>query len=349
MSSDNPTTSEFKLSVCIPVFNGVLTIERAILSIVKIQQFTIELVIVDNNSNDGTLECLIQLSKLYRQIKIYRNPDNIGFALNYYKCLSNASGQYVTFCGADDVIQEDGLRKMVDFLDARPDLAILSGEILIFPNGSSEVSYLTKFNSYERMIYDPGENALTEWAFNSSISSIGGYIIRREFVNEVDITMPKETFYPMLYVAAPLCLRFPVACVDFVCYHQVFTNKPSQMANKQYLNLKSVEDFIEIFNSSLRVLNSQTAVDSVDLRLRIDAKVADSLVNNLLSYAAFGGYLSGLRLIALLRPKLLRSQHKIRFYMYSFIVIVMPPMILKSLLFTFRKNRSFLGSLLRIS
>ena len=237
---------------------------------------------------------------------------------------------------------------MINFLDARPDLAILSGEICIFPNGSSKGSYLTKFSPHERMIYEAGESALTEWAFNSSISSIGGYIIRNEFVDHSLITVSKDTFYPMLYVAIPLCLRFPVASVEFVCYHQVFTNKPSQMANRQYLSLNSAQDFIEIFDRSLRALKSPESLDSVDLKLKVDAKVVDSLMNNLLSYAAFGGYVSGIRLMALLRPKLGRSQHKTKFYIYTFLVIIIPKAILKALLFSFRENRFFLGKLLRI-
>jgi len=337
-----------KVSVCIPVYNGIKTIEFAISSVLKIQNITFELVIVDNNSTDGTFEFVNNASTFDSRIKCYRNSKNIGFPLNYFECLFKAEGQYVTFCGADDKIDEEGLNSMINLLDENVDLGILSGEILIQSDNNNQLKYLSNFGTGEFVVYKAGIDAITNWLLNSSISSIGGYVIRRKVINDCVFDVPDDTFYPMLYLARSICMKFSVANVPFVCLHQTFTTGLLQLANKQYLSLKSALNYLNIFDELLLMIRSNNSLDFELSRNKIDAQVADSLINNLVSYAAFGGYINGLKLIFLIYPRIKNSTNKLKFFIYSFLVLTIPAILLKRLLFIFRKNRYYLGKFLHI-
>jgi glycosyltransferase involved in cell wall biosynthesis len=337
-----------KLSVCIPVYNGIKTIERAISSVLKIKNINFELVIIDNKSTDGTFEYIESISKTQDVIKLYRNKVNIGFALNYYECILKAKGEYITFCGADDIMEEAGVNLMIEFLDENSHLGIASGEIWIDSNNFFQKKYRSNFGFDKRVIYESGVEAATHWLLNSSISSIGGYFIRSKSMKNCTIKIPSDTFYPMLYLARSVCMSYAVANVPFVCLSQTFTSEILQMANKQYLNLQSAHNFLEIFDEIIFNFEVTKILNFEEIKDNINSQVIDSLTNNLISYATFGGYVNGINLIKIIYPRLIKSKNNFKFYFYSMVVVCTHPIILKNLLFIFRKNRSFLGKILKI-
>lgn len=82
---------QIPLSVIIPCFNVKEYIHEGIKSIVSQTYTNFEIVCLDDCSNDGTYEILIELAKQDDRIKVYRNEKNIGLigTLNKLVELSN--------------------------------------------------------------------------------------------------------------------------------------------------------------------------------------------------------------------------------------------------------------------
>ncbi len=96
------------------------------------RHFSVEIFIVDNNSEDGSPEYLISA---YKSVKIIKNIENVGFAKANNQAIEKASGTYTLIINPDTVIQEDSLLKLKQYMDESEKTAAL-GFKMINPDGS---------------------------------------------------------------------------------------------------------------------------------------------------------------------------------------------------------------------
>ena len=86
----------------------------------------IEIIIVDNASNDGTFSELKKL-KTPKNISIYRNRTNLGFDGNVIKVIQKAKGEYVVWVSNEDCIEEKKINQILSYLKKKtPDALILN-------------------------------------------------------------------------------------------------------------------------------------------------------------------------------------------------------------------------------
>ncbi|MCX7966420.1 MAG: glycosyltransferase family 2 protein [Syntrophorhabdaceae bacterium] len=86
-----------------------------------------ELIIVDNNSQDGTRE---MLDKTFPEIIYIRNEKNLGFAASANKGFFHSAGDYVLFLNSDTLVLPHEIEKMLDFLDKNDDVAICAPQLV---------------------------------------------------------------------------------------------------------------------------------------------------------------------------------------------------------------------------
>ena len=118
------------LSICIPTYNrlGYLKelIDVLIRQIDALQTDVVELVISDNCSTDGTSDFCQSLDLPY--VRFWRNDHNIGGDRNFLKCIREAAGKYVWLVGDDDIVEQNGVSRIVECLMAEtPALVIADG------------------------------------------------------------------------------------------------------------------------------------------------------------------------------------------------------------------------------
>lgn len=108
-----------KVSVIVLTYNNLILNKACIDSILsKTAYSNYELIILDNNSTDGTIEYLHKLDeKRYPQIKIIYNSHNSGFAGGNNKAISEASGKYIMLLNNDTVVTRGWLTNAVKHLE----------------------------------------------------------------------------------------------------------------------------------------------------------------------------------------------------------------------------------------
>lgn len=124
------------LSIIIPTYNSLSYLPAAIDSISK-QGFTnYELLIMDNNSTDGSKDYIDQIQKQDNRIKFISGSDNgIYDAMN--KGIALAGGQWLYFMGADDRLAAPGvLQQLQPFLQQEWDMVY--GDCTWMPEGRPE-------------------------------------------------------------------------------------------------------------------------------------------------------------------------------------------------------------------
>lgn len=93
----------------------------------------LEIIVVDNNSQDGTIEMLDESFK--KNIKVIKNSENLGFSKAHNQILKNITSDYVILLNPDTRIPQDTIQKMEEFLESRPYCGIASCKIVDF-NGN---------------------------------------------------------------------------------------------------------------------------------------------------------------------------------------------------------------------
>ncbi len=110
------------VSILIPTYNGARHIRPAIDSVLSQAGVDLELILVDDNSKDGTAD--IVESYADTRIRIVRNPSNLGPEGNWNRALELANGKYVKLLPQDDLLQPGGLAAQVAALEADIDETI---------------------------------------------------------------------------------------------------------------------------------------------------------------------------------------------------------------------------------
>lgn len=85
-----------------------------------------EVILVDNNSHDGTLAAV---KKSYPWVKILKNSENLGFAAGNNPAIKKAKGEIVLLLNSDTLVPDATLQAMLDFLRENPDVGAATPRI----------------------------------------------------------------------------------------------------------------------------------------------------------------------------------------------------------------------------
>ena len=94
-----------KVSIIVPVYNEEEYVSACLLSLINQTLDDIEIILIDDNSIDNSLNILLDYAKKYPNIKVYHNEKNIGQGASRNRGLSLATGEYIGFVDSDDYIR----------------------------------------------------------------------------------------------------------------------------------------------------------------------------------------------------------------------------------------------------
>lgn len=117
------------VSVIIPCYNAVKYIEKSVESIITQSYKNLEILIIDDCSNDGSYQILEKLQKQDNRIKLYRNENNLKIVATLNKLVLLSSGKYIARMDADDISLNTRIEKQVDFLEKNPDYGLCGTSI----------------------------------------------------------------------------------------------------------------------------------------------------------------------------------------------------------------------------
>ena len=107
---------EFPLvSIVIPVYNRESVILETIESALSQDYPNFEIVVVDNNSSDKTLE-KIRLRR-DKRLKVFKNNKNVGPVRNWAKAIEYANGEFIKILWSDDLLEKSCVSKLLKGFD----------------------------------------------------------------------------------------------------------------------------------------------------------------------------------------------------------------------------------------
>jgi len=118
-----------RVSVIVLNHNGVKYLEKCFRSLETLNypDDKLELMLVDNASTDGSVE---YVRTNFPQVRIVRNPQNLGFAQGNNMGAEQAKGKYVAFINNDARTHPDWLIELVKSISKEEDVVCVGGKIL---------------------------------------------------------------------------------------------------------------------------------------------------------------------------------------------------------------------------
>jgi len=104
------------VTVGIPVWNRPQMLHDCLSSVISQTYEPMEIVVVDNHSDDETAHVARELARSDDRVHVYVNELNIGTA-NYSKLLHYSRGDFVLMLNSDDMLEPGCIERMVEALD----------------------------------------------------------------------------------------------------------------------------------------------------------------------------------------------------------------------------------------
>lgn len=102
---------KIKVSIIVPCYNVENYVEKSILSLMNQTLKEIEVIAIDDGSNDRTSEILDKIAKQYSNLKvIHKKNEGVSIARNIG--IKEACGEYIGFLDSDDWVNSDMYEKM---------------------------------------------------------------------------------------------------------------------------------------------------------------------------------------------------------------------------------------------
>ncbi len=127
----NPAKGKFSndlVSVVIPIYNQKAMIESVIHAIYRSTYKNIEVIAVNDGSNDGTENILDDLKKLYPDLKVLRQRrggKRKASAAGFYA----SSGKFIVHIDSDSVIDENAIAEIMKTFYSNPEIGAVVGEM----------------------------------------------------------------------------------------------------------------------------------------------------------------------------------------------------------------------------
>ena len=232
-----------KISVVIPFFKVENYIAQCIESVVRQTLSEIEILCIDDNSPDESINIVRDYAKKDSRIRIFQHENNKGLGAARNTGIKNAEGEYIFFLDSDDWLLEDGLQQLYQTAQ-KYEVKTVSAPLKC---------YFEATHSYKKTrVKKTGSLILTDDNF-LTLEYNAFKLFHKSIFENLDIRFPDRlihedvefywkvfTMHPWLY-----CLEFPVM-VYRIRDDSIMTSKKGDYYCKNNIELiKNIYNFLE--------------------------------------------------------------------------------------------------------
>ena len=214
---------QYLLGVCIPTFNRCKIVEECVNRLLS-YDLSIEIVVSDNASTDGTYETLSKIKD--NRFKLFKQKNNVGASFNIHTTFMRSTAKYGILISDEEDLDEDTLKYLIDFFKNRDDIGVFLGSGIVL-NGKNKT-----YSNYE---YDSAEAALFDLGFKTRYMSgiVMNINLYKMHVGHVPIEKSAYYFdtYSFMYAEAKLMCFGKTITSEKILYRQARKAKTSATNN----------------------------------------------------------------------------------------------------------------------
>ncbi len=237
------------ISIIIPVYNSEKTIKETIESVLNQTFINLEVIIINDGSQDLSLNVISSIQDPRIKVFSYRNA---GVAVSRNRGIAKASGKFIAFIDADDLWTSDKLEAQLKALQSNPQAAVAYSWV-DYINESGEFLHSGNYttvngNAYKQMLR---ENVLE----NGS-----NPLIRREALQQVgdfnQSLTPAEDWDMWLRLGA--CYDFITVPYPQILYRTLSGSGSSNVVKMELASLQLIEQAFNRAPLSLQYLKRKS-------------------------------------------------------------------------------------------
>lgn len=176
-----------KISIIVPVYNAEKYVSACIESVLNQVYQNWELILVDDESSDGSVNICSQYSNDQRIILAPKRHAGVAEARNYG--LKMASGSYIMFLDSDDELEKHACETLINSI-GDTDLCV-SGYKRLYPNGKEELMYSSYYQGRMEDMNEYFNDFMSKTLFQAPWCKL----YKKRIIDENGLCFPPELCY----------------------------------------------------------------------------------------------------------------------------------------------------------
>ena len=219
-----------KITVIIPVYNGENTLDRCLQSVVNQTYKSLEIIVIDDGSEDDTKNiCKRWMDKDNRIALYHKELDHVSKARNLG--LEKATGDFLSWVDADDYLELDMYSTMMKQFEANDEIdVVICNTVVHYPNEETRC-----VENLDSAIID-GQEMIRRILINGeSGSALWNKLFRMSLVRRVDAKFKQisgKYSEDALWLTAILAKANKVKRLDKGLYHYIISNTSTSRGGK---------------------------------------------------------------------------------------------------------------------
>ena len=242
------------VSIIIVNWNAKDYLEQCIDSLLSQTLSNFEIILVDNNSTDNSLELI---EKKYPQIKLIKNNENVGFAEGNNIGIKHAKGKYIALFNPDAVAENNWLSHLIPVLDSSDRIAAATGKMYYLGDKFGKDAVFctwSKINPYTSIPFNFTNNEP-----ESKVDYLSGaaMLVKKEVIDKIGFLDPDYFLY---FEETDWCARMIRAGYDLIyvpqaiVWHEVSSTDSDSSKKTYYMERNRIRFAIKNFDTSYLIL-----------------------------------------------------------------------------------------------
>lgn len=257
------------VTVIVPIYNASSFLEECISSVQKQTYKNLEIILINDGSNDNSLSICEFYSKKDSRIKIF-NINNSGASFARNLGLKNAHGEYILFVDADDFLEIQCVEKCISVFDSK------DVDVVVFGWNCIEEKKENIVYSFESNLID-GKTML-ENISTDDFKCGGGFLWNKMFKyvdvknKKVEFLVGQQFYEDKLWIIKMIGLNTKICLSNFIGYnYRIHYNSLSHKKNirGKCVDVLNASILIEeeIFGKNLKTKKLITYFENIKLYL----------------------------------------------------------------------------------
>lgn len=180
-----------KFSILTTSYNYEKYIEETIQSVLSQTYADFEYIIIDDCSNDNSVEIIKKYMEKDNRIKLYTHDKNQGLISTFAEGIKKCSGNYIIFVESDDKIEPNYIEEKIKAIKKYPDAAVIFNQVN--PVGDEKrVEACKKHLEKTRCLIESDKFDYYELFLNNIIPTFSCVMIKKDIILSIPLEFPVQ-------------------------------------------------------------------------------------------------------------------------------------------------------------